>query len=191
MYYKKRQNKANTKFVKIPTIDWTKQSKKIIEKTPKEIFNKVLKWVSEFENDKKINLSEIKEGLRSLGFHKENPEMYKLIEMLCLDCDIKDKSLTAEEFANFIDKNLYDLNSRNGVGRIFDNYCDERKQVITPIEMKKILGDKVSKEQVQKIMETLAGSNKNIDLDAEQFYLIMTKEPSEVEKINMITRTSN
>ena len=77
---------TNYRQVKIPKQDWSipsdvTQSVKISN----EIWGELKRQFDEFAVNKKVNPHQIQEGLRSIGFHKEHPEIYKVIEDLCLE----------------------------------------------------------------------------------------------------------
>ena len=41
------------------------------------------------------------------------PEIYKVIEDLCLDCDLKDTDLTVDQFMDFVNEELNDVGFNN------------------------------------------------------------------------------
>ena len=89
----------------IPKLDWEKTEIEIplISEDIKEELKNALDQLSE---GKKINPNIIKEGLRSINFHKEHPEIYKVIEDLCLDYDIKGIDLSTDDIISYINSHL-------------------------------------------------------------------------------------
>ena len=131
---------TNYRQVKIPKQDWSipsdvTQSVKI----SKEIWGELKRQFDEFAVNKKVNPHQIQEGLRSIGFHKEHPEIYKVIEDLCLEYDINGKEITADKFVQFINEHLGDTNSRQGVTLLFDAIADQKKGTITPQALHQIV----------------------------------------------------
>ena len=184
---------TNYRQVKIPKQDWSipsdvTQSVKISN----EIWGELKRQFDEFAVNKKVNPHQIQEGLRSIGFHKEHPEIYKVIEDLCLEYDINGNDITPDKFVQFINEHLGDTNSRQGVTLLFDAIADQKKGTITPTALHQIvqeLGDELSEEDVKYIMETIAEPSKDYNISLDEFYYIMTKKPADVVKITKVTKS--
>ena len=80
----------------------------------KEIETELREALNNISEGKKINPHIIQNGLRSINFHKEHPEIYKVIEDLCLDYDIKENDLSTDDIISYINSHLGDNKTRNG-----------------------------------------------------------------------------
>ena len=56
-----------------------------------EIYNELKADLDEITNKKAINPHDIQSGLRSVNFHRDHPDIYKIIDDMCLDYDLKGK----------------------------------------------------------------------------------------------------
>ena len=71
--------------INFPKINWTEEGS--LELTPElspEIYNSLKEVLDTITNNKSINPHLIQDGLRSINFHKERPDLYKIIEEMCL-----------------------------------------------------------------------------------------------------------
>ena len=113
-------SKAPYRKIQISKIDWSNDE---IE-TPillKEIETELREALNNISEGKKINPHLIQNGLRSINFHKEHPEIYKVIEDLCLDYDIKGNDLSTDDIISYINSHLGENKTRNGTNVIFEN----------------------------------------------------------------------
>ena len=183
---------TNNRRVKIPKQDWSisidEDSHVAISR---EIWSELKKQFDEFAVNKKVNPHHIQEGLRLIGFHKEHPDIYKVIEDLCLEYDITGKEITPDKFVQFINEHLGNTLTRQGVNILYDAIADARKGEITPEALHQLvqeIGDELSEDDVKFILETIADPSKNINISLDEFYYIMTKKPSDVVKITKVTK---
>ena len=77
--------------INFPKIDWNERDEDIEPELSEEIIQNLEEDLNTITNKKSINPHEIKDGLRSINFHKEQPELYKMIEEMCLEYDLKEK----------------------------------------------------------------------------------------------------
>ena len=164
------KQKVQYRKLNIPKIEWENEE------------NEIPKISNEIENELKTAL---------VNFHKDNPEIYKVIEELCLNYDISEKEMTSDEIILYINEHLGDNKSRKGINVIFDNLKDEKINEITPQSLHKVIeeiGDEMSVEDVQYILQTNAEPSNDININNEECYYIMTKKPSDVIKITSITK---
>ncbi len=184
------RKKVQYRKLNIPSIDWQNDENEI-PKISNEIESELKLAIESITEGKKINPHIIKDGLRSINFHKENPGIYKVIEDLCLNYDITEKEMTSDEIITYINEHLGDNKSRNGTNVIFDNLKDEKIGEITPESLHKIMeeiGDKMNVEDVEFILQNNAEPSNDINIKNEEFYYIMTKKPSDVVKITSVTK---
>ena len=184
------RKKVQYRKLNIPSIDWQNDENEI-PKISNEIESELKLAIESITEGKKINPHIIKDGLRSINFHKENPGIYKVIEDLCLNYDITEKEMTSDEIITYINEHLGDNKSRKGINVIFDNLKDEKIGEITPESLHKIMeeiGDKMNVEDVEFILQNNAEPSNDINIKNEEFYYIMTKKPSDVVKITSVTK---
>lgn len=161
-------------------------------KLSKEIASELKSQYNEFAVDRKVNPNVIKEGLRQINFHKEHPDIYKIIEDLCLEYDVTGKAFSGDNFVKYINEKLGDCYSRQGVALLFDALATGRKYEITPEVLEKIaqeMKDDLSYADCQYLMEMIAEPSKNYNIDLDEFYYIMTKKPADVVKITKVTKS--
>ena len=176
--------------IKFPKINWN-EKEKIIPEMSETIKANLKQHLEDISEGKKINPHTIQQGLRSIGFHKEQPELYKIIEDLCLDYDIKGKELSVDEILEFINEHLGDNETRTGINILHSNMKDKEVNAITPESLSKIIeniGDELSLDDVKYMMQTIAEPSDDINIGSDEFYYIMTKKPADVIKINSVTK---
>lgn len=183
---------SNYRKVNIPKLDWSEPFE-VSEgpKISKEVAGELKRQFDEFAVNKKVNPHLIQNGLRSINFHKEHPDIYKVIEDLCLEYDISGREISSEQFVKFINDHLGDNASRQGLTLLFNAIANQKEGVITPNEIHQItqeLGDDLSKDDIQYIMEGIAEPSKDYNINLDEFYYIMTKKPIDVVKITKITK---
>ena len=183
-------SKAPYRKIQISKIDWSNDE---IE-TPillKEIETELREALNNISEGKKINPHLIQSGLRSINFHKEHPEIYKVIEDLCLDYDIKGNDLSTDDIISYINSHLGENKTRNGTNVIFENLKDEKIGKISPESLHQIIeeiGDKMNIDDVKYLMQTIAEPSNDINISSEETYYIMTKKPADVVKITSLTK---
>ena len=183
--------------IKFPKLDWSANAEEY-ENAPPEISEEVYKLLKEdldaITNKKAINPHEIQNGLKEINFHKEFPDIYKIIDDMCLEYALQDKEMTSEQLLNFITEKLGDNKSRKGLNNIFDSLKDQKLGEITPEILAKIaaeVGDELNEKDLKQILQTISGSNSSININQDEFYYIMTKKPEDAFKINMATKKSS
>ena len=142
-------------------------------------------------NRKPVNPHIIQNGLRSINFHKEQPEIYKIIDDMCLEYDLKSKEMTSEQILKYIVDNLSDNKTRKGLNKVFDEIKDTKKNEITSKELAKLAeetGETMNDKDFQFILQTISGPVDNYNINQDEFYYIMTKKPAEALKITMATK---
>ena len=183
-------SKAPYRKIQISKIDWSNDE---IE-TPillKEIETELREALNNISEGKKINPHLIQNGLRSINFHKEHPEIYKVIEDLCLDYDIKGNDLSTDDIISYINSHLGENKTRNGTNVIFENLKDEKIGKISPESLHQIIeeiGDKMNIDDVKYLMQTIAEPSNDINITSEETYYIMTKKPADVVGITSLTK---
>ena len=187
-------SKIEYRKINFPKINWTEEDPQ--ESTPElsqEIYNSLKDVLDTITNNKSINPHLIQDGLRSINFHKEKPEIYKIIEEMCLEYDLKGKEMNTMEILNYIMNSLSDIKTRKGLNSLFDEIKDKRIGEITPKELTQISKDNeenLDEKDFQFILKTIAGNSDSININQDEFYYIMTKSPEEALKITLATKNS-
>ena len=187
-------SKIEYRKINFPKINWTEEDPQ--ESTPElsqEIYNSLKDVLDTITNNKSINPHLIQDGLRSINFHKEKPEIYKIIEEMCLEFDLKGKEMNTMEILNYIINSLSDIKTRKGLNSLFDEIKDKRTGEITPKELAQISKDNeenLDEKDFQFILKTIAGNSDSININQDEFYYIMTKSPEEALKITLATKNS-
>ena len=187
-------SKIEYRKINFPKINWTEEDPQ--ESTPElsqEIYNSLKDVLDTITNNKSINPHLIQDGLRSINFHKEKPEIYKIIEEMCLEYDLKGKEMNTMEILNYIINSLSDIKTRKGLNSLFDEIKDKRTGEITPKELAQISKDNeenLDEKDFQFILKTIAGNSDSININQDEFYYIMTKSTEEALKITLATKNS-
>ena len=178
--------------INFPKIDWNERDEDVEPELSEEIIQNLEEDLNTITNRKSINPHEIKEGLRSINFHKEQPELYKMIEEMCLEYDLKGKDMNTDQILRYITSNLADNKTRKGLNALFDSIKDRRTGEITPKELAQIseeTGEPMSDQDFTYILKTISGPTSSININQDEFYYIMTKKPEEALKITMATKS--
>ena len=180
--------------MKFPKLDWSAKAEELENAQPKlseEVYKVLREDLEAITKKKAINPHEIQNGLKGINFHKEYPDIYKIIDDMCLEYDLQGKEMTSEQILNFITDKLGDNKTRKGLNNIFDSLKDQKTGEITPEVLAKIaaeVGDELSEQDLKKILQTISGPSPAINISQDEFYYIMTKKPEDAFKINMATK---
>ena len=180
--------------INFPKINWAEEdSQDLSPELSKEIHDSLKEVLDTITNNKSINPHLIQDGLRSVNFHKERPDLYKIIEEMCLEYDLKGKDMNTKQILNYIVNYLSDNKSRKGLNALFDEIKNRRIGEITPKELEKIAKENeepLDEKDFQFILKTISGHSDSININQDEFYYIMTKNPEEALKIILATKTS-
>ena len=183
--------------IKFPKLDWSSKADEIENAQPElseEVYKVLKEDLDAITKKKAINPHEIQNGLRGINFHKEYPDIYKIIDDLCLEYDLQGKEMTSEQILTYITEKMGDNKTRKGLNNIFDSLKDQKAGEITPEVLAKIaaeVGDELSEQDLKKILQTISGPSPSININQDEFYYIMTKKPEDAFKINMATKKSS
>ena len=126
------------------------------------------------ENKGQIDPLELKETMEEMNLIDKNPFIYELISSLCSLNDIKTKGgLTPEEFISFLQEKINDVESQEGIKRIFDVFSDLDNKIPMPIFYKtaREVGDEEGGLEIKDLVEKSKTGGKELDFD--EFYEIM------------------
>ena len=179
--------------INFPKLDWSQEDSQDIPELSQEIYDSLKETLDIITNKKSINPHLIQDGLRAINFHKERPDLYKIIEEICLEYDLKGKEMNTTQILNYIINYLSDNKTRKGLNSLFDEMKDKRIGEITPKELSKIAQENeepLDEKDFQYILKTISGHSNSINITQDEFYYIMTKSPEEALKIINATKTS-
>lgn len=188
-------NDANkVRYLRIPKIDWSQQTKaeaKISPETEKELKEIFEIFATQGKNDR-VNPNDLREGLSIVGFNKECPEIFRLIEDLSFQYDRDKNPISFEEFVDFLNSRLGDITTRSGANRVFEKLMDTDIRQITPEKLHEIIehcGHNLSQEDVVYMLKSIFNQGEDIDINQDEFYYIMTKRPSDIDNITNVTKS--
>ncbi len=184
--------------IKIPKQEFKQNKKDKKVNIDESIANEIREVFKLFSKTDEVNPHNIKDALRSiskypfkLDFHKENPHIYKILEEMCLEYDIDSIPIDCDYFLDFINERLGDNHSRHGINNIFAKLSNHETEDITPESLHNAinsLGENLSLEDIKYIMEKIADSSNNSNISSDEFYYIMTKKPSDFDKLMKVTK---
>jgi Ca2+-binding EF-hand superfamily protein len=151
-----------------------------------EDLNEIRKGFEMFdvENNGKIDPFELKRTMEEMNLEGKNPFIYELISSLCLKKDVKSKGgITSDEFISFLESKISDVESKEGIKRIFNVYSDIDDKIPMPTfyQTARDVGDEEGGVEIKDLVEKSQTGGKEIDFN--EFYDIM-KEKNPYIKYN-------
>lgn len=126
------------------------------------------------QKEGEISPKETLEAMKSLGYDKKNPELYRI--MYLLDTP-ENTTVDFPLFANHIISMITNKTSDDGIRTIFNLFVDDPKEdTISILNLKKIieeLGEKISKEEIDKLLMMKGAANAKLTYD--EFYDYMRR----------------
>ena len=95
----------STRKINFPKLDWSSKAEEFEKAQPElseETYNILKEDLDAITNKKAINPHDIQNGLRAVNFHKDYPDIYKIIDDMCLDYDLQGKDMTSEQILNIL-----------------------------------------------------------------------------------------
>ena len=188
-------SKIEYRKINFPKINWDENDEEdSVPKLSKDIYNSLKDTLNAITNRQPINPNIIKDGLRSINFHKDNPDIYKIIEEMCLEYELKGKDMTTQRILDYIISNLSDIKTRKGLNLVFNEIKNKRTGEITPKELEKISNENeesLNEKDYEFILKTISENPESYNINQDEFYYIMTKKPEDAFKINMATKKSS
>jgi Ca2+-binding EF-hand superfamily protein len=188
------ENDNKIRYLRIPKLNWKDPKKpeaKISPETEKEL-KEIFDIFATNDKHDKVNPNDLKEGLLIVGFNRECPEIFRVIEDLCFQYDRDKIPVSFREFVDYLNARLGDITTRVGANRIFDKLCDTDVRQITPTKLHEIIeycGHTLSQEDVNYMLKTIFNQGTDIDINQDEFYYIMTKKPSDIDNITSVTKS--
>ena len=171
-------------------LDWSKKFEEEPAITP-EVLKELEKALNDVAQGKKLNPSAMEAGLKRIGFHKEYPEIYKIVQGMALQIDISGEELTVQQFIDYISETIGGNTTRAGVNVTFEALKDDKTGDITAESISKVveeLGENLSLDDIKYMLQTISQPYGDPNITSEEFYYIMTKKPSDAAKINSLTK---
>ena len=130
------------------------------------------------EKDGTININNLSDFTKINNLNKKNPFLYDSIKSLTSQKKEENEELiSSDEFISYIDDQLNDTDSKEGLKKIFSVFCEGNNKNISwtklPIIAKE-LGDNNLANNLMKLIEQ--GKLFNKDIDFEEFCEIMNDE---------------
>ena len=126
----------------------------------------------------KVDPSEIKSTMLSLGYDKKNPVIFQLISDLDTKENSRNGGVDFNHFIESINEKLEDKNSREGIKRIFELFKESPNQdtisLNTVKRMAKDLGENVTYDDLRDLLERVTGTN--LELTYDEFFDIMNRK---------------
>ena len=187
-------SKIEYRKINFPKINWDGNDEEdSVPKLSKDIYNSLKDTLNAITNRQPINPNIIKDGLRSINFHKDNPDIYKIIEEMCLEYELKGKDMTTQRILDYIISNLSDIKTRKGLNLVFNEIKNKRTGEITPKELEKISNENeesLNEKDYEFILKTISENPESYNINQDEFYYIMTKSPKEALNIILATKSS-
>ena len=187
-------SKIEYRKINFPKINWDENDEEdSVPKLSKDIYNSLKDTLNAITNRQPINPNIIKDGLRSINFHKDNPDIYKIIEEMCLEYELKGKDMTTQRILDYIISNLSDIKTRKGLNLVFNEIKNKRTGEITPKELEKISNENeesLNEKDYEFILKTISENPESYNINQDEFYYILTKSPKEALNIILATKSS-
>lgn len=187
--------KKNLRLIRLPKINF-KETVFKGNRISDELEMEIKQIFDQFAEEDHAKPEAIVEGLKSVDYHLQNPEVFRIIEDFS-HAQGKDKQVTFPTFMNYLNDRLAEVNSWSACGKVFANIIDkdllesEQKSEITEFSLHKVLenlGEKLTIEDIKYMLDFVSdGKDPNIVQD--EFYYLMTKRPIEYDALANITKS--
>jgi Ca2+-binding EF-hand superfamily protein len=123
----------------------------------------------------RINIKECLTALKSLGYENRNPALFSIVNELDTTENDK-KGVDWDSFSKHVLERINNVNTREGLRRIFDIFIDDPVQdTVTLTTLKRIcreLGEPIRNEELQDMIQRAASNG--VELTFDEFYSYMT-----------------
>lgn len=113
--------------------------------------------------------------MQSLGFEAKNATIYQMIGDIDKDGS---GSIDFEEFLDMMTAKMSDKDSKADIQKVFNLFDDDKSGKITLKNLKRVakeLGETMSDAELNEMIER-ADTDEDGEINAEEFYMIMTKK---------------
>ena len=116
-----------------------------------------------------IEAKQLNDLNKVMNLNQKNTFMYNTINsLISKKTEENDDYLSSKEFISFLDEQLNDINSKEGIEKIFNVFCDKNKESIPWMKLvitAKELGDNDTAGKLLKLLEQSKLLNKEINLE--------------------------
>ena len=116
-----------------------------------------------------IGAKQLNDLNKEMNLNQKNPFIYNTINSLISKKDEEnDEYLSSKEFISFLDEQLNDINSKEGIEKVFNVFCDKNKDSFPWMKLvisAKELGDNDTANKLLKLLEQSKLYNKEINLE--------------------------
>ena len=131
-------------------------------------------------NTGKINISELKKAMETLGFGERNPILYQMVLEIEKNHTGKKDGVTFETFMDALNQNLGDFSTKDGLRKLFELFNDNPKAEIINaaglIKIRDSLAETgVDNSSIEDIIKRVS-KNGDDEISFEEFYQYMTRK---------------
>ena len=141
-------------------------------------------------HEEEISPKDTVEAMKSLGYDKKNPELYRIMKELDTP---ENETIDFPLFANHIVNAITDKYSEDGIRTIFNLFVDDpREDTISIINLKKIieeLGEKPSQQEINRLLEIKGSVNAKLTFDEFLDFMRRVYGEGDVSGDNKVQRT--
>ena len=141
-------------------------------------------------HEEEISPKDTVEAMKSLGYDKKNPELYRIMKELDTP---ENETIDFPLFANHIINAITDKYSEDGIRTIFNLFVDDpREDTISIINLKKIieeLGEKPSQQEINRLLEIKGSVNAKLTFDEFLDFMRRVYGEGDVSGDNKVQRT--
>jgi Ca2+-binding EF-hand superfamily protein len=141
-------------------------------------------------HEEEISPKDTVEAMKSLGYDKKNPELYRIMKELDTP---ENETIDFPLFANHIINAITDKYSEDGIRTIFNLFVDDPKEdTVSIINLKKIieeLGEKPSQQEIDRLLEIKGSVNAKLTFDEFLDFMRRVYGEGDVSGDNKVQRT--
>ena len=141
-------------------------------------------------HEEEISPKDTVEAMKSLGYDKKNPELYRIMKELDTP---ENETIDFPLFANHIVNAITDKYSEDGIRTIFNLFVDDPKEdTVSIINLKKIieeLGEKPSQQEIDRLLEIKGSVNAKLTFDEFLDFMRRVYGEGDVSGDNKVQRT--
>ena len=154
------------------------QQKRYNTNADKREILKGLEFFESSEDPNLVNPREIKDLMDKLELKDKMPFIYKLIDNLCSNREIKRKGgLTKDEFISYLEDKMNDPESKEGIHTLYDVFTDSNSETLPMTNFcrtAKEIGDNEKDQELKELLENADMTGRELTFD--EFYEIMKNE---------------
>lgn len=132
------------------------------------------------EKSELIDPAELRDAINSLNLKDKIPLIYELIDNLCKRKDIQRKGgISPDEFISYVEDQMRDPESREGLKKLFNVFCDNNTEKIPMnnfCQVARDIGNEETGEDLHNLIEDADMGGKELDFN--EFSDIMNSKPT-------------